>query len=365
MIFISCIVLGAVLKLTAAVILPFTVAAMLAMIVYPIVRLMAKVKVPKAISITLSAIIVIAGMYLICIILYSAGKQIMSVYPKYENRLVEIYRYLGRFLELSYNEDLNFADNLWGQLGIRTWFRGFALSFSNITINFLKNAFLAVLFMVFLLVEAGSFKTKLEVAFADTSSRILKVLNDIVHQISRYIVAKFFISIAQGSLFVIFLKLIHVEFAVLWGLLQFITNFIPTLGGIVNGIFVSVFALIQFWPNPTPVILVVIMVLLVNNTIGSVLDPKIVGDRVGISALVVLISLMIWGWIWGFTGMILAVPMTVTIRIVCENIPFLEPVSILLGTRKAVLAKKAMMEKKEGDKEAVEPSPDIGAPEQQ
>lgn len=363
MIFISCIILGAVLKLTGGVILPFTVAAMLAMIVYPVVKLLTKIKIPKVISITLAALIVVAGMYLIGVALFSAGRQIMSVYPRYESRLLEIYIYVARFFELSYNENLNFIDNLWGQLGIRTWLRGFALSFSNITINFLKNAFLSVLFMVFLLVEAGSFKTKLEIAFADKSSRIMKILNDIVRQVSRYIVAKFFISLSQGVLFIVFLKWIGVEFAVLWGLFQFIMNFIPNIGSIAAGVCVSAFTLIQFWPNPTPVILVIVMVLLVNNVIGNILDPKIVGDRVGISALVILISLVIWGWIWGFTGMILAVPMTVSIRIVCENIPFLEPVSIMLGTRKAAMANKTKNEKAEADSQAVEPASDTSPPE--
>jgi predicted PurR-regulated permease PerM len=247
---------------------------------------------------------------------------------------------VARFLELSYNEDLNFIDNLWAQLGIRTWFRGFALSFSNITINFLKNAFLAVLFMVFLLVEASSFKEKLEIAFSDTSNRIMKIANDIVRQVSRYMVAKFFISFVQGVLFFVILKWIGVEFAVLWGIFQFIMNFIPNIGSIAAGVCISAFSLIQFWPEPAPVLLVITMIL-IDNIITSIVDPKIVGDRVGISALVILVSLMIWGWIWGFTGMILAVPMTVMVRIVCENIPFLEPVSILLGTRKAAIVKRA------------------------
>jgi predicted PurR-regulated permease PerM len=73
--------------------------------------------------------------------------------------------------------------------------------------------------------------------------------------------------------------------------------------------------------------------------LGSILEPKIMGDNLGLSPLVVLLSLMIWGWLWGFTGLILAVPMMVIVKIICENIPMLEPISILLGSRKAVYAK--------------------------
>jgi predicted PurR-regulated permease PerM len=85
----------------------------------------------------------------------------------------------------------------------------------------------------------------------------------------------------------------------------------------------------------------------VNLFLSNFLDPKLVGEHVGISPLVVLISLSIWGYIWGFIGMLLAVPLTVIIKIICENIPLLEPVSILLGSKKSVLAKKAEYEKTE------------------
>jgi predicted PurR-regulated permease PerM len=81
--------------------------------------------------------------------------------------------------------------------------------------------------------------------------------------------------------------------------------------------------------------------------LGNILDPKIIGDNVGISPLIILVSLAIWAWIWGFVGMIIAVPMTVIIKIVCENISILEPVSILIGSRRSVQAKKTENEKNE------------------
>jgi predicted PurR-regulated permease PerM len=95
--------------------------------------------------------------------------------------------------------------------------------------------------------------------------------------------------------------------------------------------------------------MVVGIVLVVNLILCNIFDPKIIGDHVGISPLMVMISLSIWGYIWGFAGMILAVPMTVIIKIVCENIPILEPVSILIGTRKAVVKKTDAEQLKSSD----------------
>jgi predicted PurR-regulated permease PerM len=342
MAFISVVIAGAVLKLTAPVIVPFTIALLLAFVMYPLVSGLDRLHAPRAFSIFLAVSIITAGIYIFGVELFSSGRAIFSLYPKYENRLTEIYLWAARYFELSYDEDLTFFQNLWGQLGIRTWIRTFTFSFSNGFIGLLKDALMVVLFVVFLLVEASHFKEKLELAFERRrSGQIKRIGADVMRQVTRYLAAKFLISLATGVVVVVGLSLVGLEFAVVWGLIQFILNFIPNLGSIATGVVVSLFALIQFWPEPGPVIIVVAVMLGANMIIGNILDPKIVGDNLGLSTLVVMISLVIWGWLWGFAGAILAVPMTVIIKIVCENFPFLEPVSILLGSRKAALAKKA------------------------
>ena len=171
--------------------------------------------------------------------------------------------------------------------------------------------------------------------------------HDLMAQVARYLTAKFFISLANGVIYAIGFSMVGLEFAVLWGIIQFLLNFIPTLGSIAAGVAIGLFALIQFWPEPGPVILVVVIILAWNLIVGNILDPKIIGEHVGISPLIILVSLLVWGWIWGFAGMVVAVPMTVIIKIVCENIPILEPVSILMGSRKSVRAIKEAPEKPE------------------
>jgi predicted PurR-regulated permease PerM len=195
--------------------------------------------------------------------------------------------------------------------------------------------------------EAGYFKNKLEAAFNNRSDRIFRMGQDVISQITRYLTAKFFISLGTGIITATGLFFIGVEFAILWGVIAFILNFIPVLGSIVAGVSTSIFALAQFWPQPVPVILTVALILTINMVIGNFLDPKIIGEHVGISPLMVLISLSIWGYIWGFVGAILAVPMTVIIKIICENIPIMEPVSILIGSKRAAMAIKAEQEKAE------------------
>jgi predicted PurR-regulated permease PerM len=198
---------------------------------------------------------------------------------------------------------------------------------------------MVVLFVVFFLFEAVFIMRKLDLAFENKrAGQIKKISIDVASQISRYLSLKFVISLVTGVIVAAGLRLVNLEFAVVWGIIQFILNFIPNIGSIAAGIGATLFALIQFWPNPAPVVVVGLIMLGTNMIIGNVLEPKIMGDNLGLSPIVVLMSLLIWGWLWGFAGMILAVPMMVIIKIVCENIEVLEPISILLGSRKAVAA---------------------------
>ena len=346
MVFICVIIAGTVLKLAASVVLPIVIAFLLAFAMYPLIIWLEKFKMPRSLSILLVVLIIGIGFFVLGIALYNSAGSIVSSFPRYEHRLTEIYIWIANLLELPNDESLSFWENLWGQLGIRSWVLSFTLSSFNFLISFISNAVMVIFFTLFILLEASFFKEKLEAAFEGRSKQIDKMGKDLMSQVTRYLTAKFLISLATGTLIAFGLWLIKVEFAIIWGIIAFVFNFIPTFGSIVAGVATSVFALAQFWPDPVPVILTVVLILGVNMIIGNIIDPKVIGDHVGLSAIVVLVSLTIWGYIWGFAGMILSVPMTVIIKIICENIPIMEPVSILLGSRRAVKAKSF-----EGDEE--------------
>ena len=347
MVLICSILAGAVLKIASSVILPFTISVLLAFVMYPLIKGLDKFHFPRLLSIFLIVTMIVTGLYVFGMVVFSSGRMIVAQYPKYERRFTEIYIWVARLFELSYDEGLSFWENMWNQLGIRTFIRNSTGLIANFSLKFVQNAVLIIIFVVFILLEASYFKEKLEVAFENRSDRINRMGHDLMSQVTRYLTAKFFISLANGFIFAVSFHLVGLEFAIVWGVVQFLMNFIPTLGSIVAGVGISLFALLQFWPNPAPVIVVVIIILAVNIILGNLLDPKIIGDQVGISPLMIMLSLLVWGWIWGFAGMVLAVPMTVIIKIVCENIPIMEPVSILIGSRRSVNAKKAENEKNE------------------
>jgi len=333
---ITIVIFCAVLKVTSSVVLPFTVSLLLAIVTMPLVKFLSGFHLPRVVSVLLIFLLFIGCLFFMGMILYSSGRAIITLYPKYEERLTEIYIWAARLFELPYDEHLSIIENLWGQLGIRTHARNLTISFSNSFLSFLVSAFLVAIFMTFLLLEAAFFREKLDRAFKGPRVvQIRTIISDIMIQVAHYLSIKFFFSVINAALIGICLKIIGLEFAVIWGVLQFIANFIPSIGSIAVGLAATVFSAIQFWPDPTPTAAVGLVMLGINIICGFVLEPKIMGDRLGLSPLVVLISLLAWGWIWGFVGLILAVPMMAIIKIICKNIPALVPISVLLGSHKA------------------------------
>jgi predicted PurR-regulated permease PerM len=333
--FIALVLAGAVLKITATVVLPFIIAILLAFILDPLVRALEKVHVPRFLAILLIIAGIGFGLYLAGLILFSSGKTILSQYPRYEKRFLEIYGWIAGFFGLPYDEHQTFIDNIWGQLGVRNQIRNYTLSITNGFIDFLKSLVMVLLFMVFLLLEAAHLEEKIAIAFEHRfSGSIRSIVEAIVRQVSRYLTIKFFVSLATGILVSLGLALLHVDFWLIWGVISFILNFIPTIGSIAAGAGVTLFALLQFWPHGWPVVGAFLVMLFVNFVIGNILEPQIQGDNLGISPFVVLVSLLAWGWLWGFVGLVLAVPMTVIVKIICEHVPILEPVAILIGSYK-------------------------------
>ena len=349
---ITVILFSAVLKITSSVVVPFMVSVLLAIAISPLVIFLEKFRISRVVSVFLVLILLVGSLAFMGMILFNSGRTLLTLYPRYEARLTDIYIWVARFFELPYDEHLSFFDNIWGQIGVRNRVRVMTLSFSNGFLFFLSNAFMVALFMAFLLFEAVFLKDKLDRAFEGTrAEQINKIVSDVMKQVSHYLSIKFVISLVTGLIVGVGLKIIGVEFAAVWGVIQFVLNFIPNIGSIAIGVIATAFSLIQFWPNPAPVMATGLVMLCTNMIIGSIIEPKIMGDRLGLSPLVVLVSLLVWGWLWGFTGLILAVPMIAIIKIVCENFPVLEPISILLGSRKAVLAVKAGDEKEETSQE--------------
>ncbi|HOZ72399.1 MAG TPA: AI-2E family transporter [Spirochaetales bacterium] len=339
--FIALILALAALKLSASVLLPLIIAILLTFVLEPVVVLLEKIRIPRALGAIVVVVLIAAGVYMVGAILFGSLKTILTLYPKYELRFNHLYSLFANLFNLPYDEHISLFQNLWGQLGVRERVQALALTTSESFMGFATDTVMVVLFVVFLLLEIGHFRKRIELAFEGfMSTRIQRIVADVIKQVARYLSTKFFISLATGALVSMLLGWIGMDLPIIWGVISFILNFIPNIGSIAAGAGVTLFAVVQFWPQPGPILAAFATMLGVNMLLGNIVEPRVQGQNLGLSPFVILVMLSAWGWLWGFAGLVLAVPMTVIIKIVCENVPGLEAVSIMMGSYQEVKKKR-------------------------
>ena len=360
-----CTIVGAtILKVTSSVFIPLTIAVLVSLVFEPVLnKLNSKFKIPWAIGIVIILLILMVSISLIGTLLFNSVKTVVSLYPKYEERITFIYQTVAKLFELPYDAENSLFVNLWNQLGVRKAVQDFALTFSSSLIGFMKDFVMVCLFAFFFMLELKYFRPKIECAFAlakenaslngdvdkeQSKGRISGIITDIIQQVTKYISVKFFISLLTGILAYIGCVLVGLDFPIIWAFIAFTLNFIPNFGSIISVIITTIFAVLQFWPNPGRMIIVLIFMTGINFCLGNIIEPRVQGKNLGLSPFIIIASLSIWGYIWGFVGLILAVPMMVTLKIVCENISILQPIAVFIGDYPPENnTKKAKTEKKE------------------
>ena len=174
------------------------------------------------------------------------------------------------------------------------------------------NMFLILLTVLLILLETSGFPRKLQAAFPDLAGTLAH-FKTMTANVNRYMGFKALFSLATGVALWILLAIIGVEFAGTWGVLAFFLNFIPAIGSLIAAIPAVLWALVQL--GPASALLTALAYLAVNITIGSLLEPRFMGRKLGLSTLVVFLSLIFWGWVLGPIGMVLSVPLTMIAKI--------------------------------------------------
>lgn len=205
----------------------------------------------------------------------------------------------------------------------------YTASILNTVFNMMGNTFLIFLIIVFMLLEYGSFSIKAR-AIRNESNTSISYFSTILKNIRQYLAIKTFLCLATGVLVYLSLLIIGVDYPLLWALIAGLMNYIPNIGSIIATIPTFVFALVQLgiggalWTLGAS--------LLIHNVLGNFIEPRIMGRGLGLSTLVVFLSLLFWGFVLGLVGMFLSVPITMTIKIILEQNEKTQWIAILLGT---------------------------------
>ena len=326
------IAVGAVLKIAQAVVIPLLIAWLLSYLLAPVVNfIVRRLRLPAVLAVAFVVLLLLLAAWGAGIVIQQRLLGFAKAFPEYQDRLAALLAHYGRLLDIP---GFAFKEADWtAQIG------PLVLKTSRFFITFISNAVLVLIFLVFMLLAKPYANDKLRAAFSpERAAAIIDITNTIGRQIGAYLGALFVISFVTGLCVWGALAWLGVEFAFTWGLLAFVLNFIPTIGSIVASIPPVLMALAQHAPELWPAVALFV----IQQTLGNFIAPKVYGDRLNLSPVVILLFLVFWGWLWGITGALLAVPIAAAIQIALAQIPALAPLAVLMGSGKRYAKKKPL-----------------------
>ena len=330
LIFLSAIALCSVLNVASNVFIPLVIAWFILQVLRPVTKLARALKFNTWSNVVLVfAVLSVVGLIAFKFIA-SQVVEFGHVYTEYSDKLIEWAAGLMQTLSVPPETVKNFD-----------WFtilRNNASNISSLIIALSSKFVMTLVFLMFMMIETPYLNDKIDKAFGKNSERVRKIVDDISEQVSQYLGTLALISFATGVCAWLVLTVLGVRLAAGWGVLTFLLNFIPTVGSIIATIPPVVMAVIQFSPGLFRPFLVLTLLTAIQLTIGNIITPKVMGDKLGVSPVIILLSLLLWGMIWGIPGALLSTPIISIIKIVCENIPVLHSIAILIGSGESVRA---------------------------
>ncbi|MGB9906067.1 MAG: AI-2E family transporter [Candidatus Saccharicenans sp.] len=319
---------GIILKIARPILLPFLVALFISYAVSPLLDWLIKLKLPKTVAIILILILTFSLLYLFGLLLYSSGKYFASEFPKYNRQIDSFTAELLTWLEhLPFKVSVPTIISQLNVEKITGWLLGTLGSF----LSFITNLLLVFVFVVFILAGRDKLPAKLSLALAEDRALYLnRMVAGINRQIQKYLAVKTVTSLLTGALTVLVLVIFGVDFALLLGFLSFVLNYIPSIGSIIAVLLAGLMAFFQFGNSLVPV-WVLLFLTIIQTVIGNFIDPKLMGRTLDLSPLLVIFSLIFWGWLWGVAGMFLAVPLLAVFKIIFENVPALKFLATLMS----------------------------------
>jgi predicted PurR-regulated permease PerM len=313
--------LGVSLKLAKPVLVPFCLALFLSLALMPALDFLVRRKVPKSAAMVAILLLTFIVLYLMGALFYSSGKQFASELPSYSEMLKSFLDGVDQTVQNPRlkAEALNWINGLNAEkVG------GFILSALGPFLSFMSDLLLVFVFMIFILGGCGRMEKKIAQAFSpDQASTMSRAVRRIDHQVQRYLAVKTLMCIITGGLTTAILVLFHLPFAIVFGVLAFLLNYIPTLGSVIATALPVLLATF-FFGNLGPAMGILVLLMAINVVLGNVIEPRLMGRGLGLSPLLVFFSLFFGSWLWGIPGMILAVPILAVLKIIISNIPSLK-----------------------------------------
>ncbi len=320
------------LKELKLILLPFILAVIIAMLFQPFYKWMKEKKIPGFIAITIIILTILIVSNITSVFVFAGINTFTNEYPLYEARFNSLYISIVTFLNLSPEDIKSFKEalklkNLLLEGSVTATLTNIFSSIVGIFSNFI----LILIYVIFLLSEVGSLKNRILRAFSEERARRLtETLTRIFSEVRSYLIWKTILSLGQALTIGIFLWAFGVEFFFIWAFLFFISDYIPYLGPIVVSVLITITSIIQYDSLLAPITILIVLIV-IKNIKGNLIEPKVLGDKLDLSPILIILALIFWGYVWGIMGMILAVPIMSMMKIVLMNFEQTRPISILMS----------------------------------
>ena len=325
----SLVVVIAGLQAAAPVLLPFLFSIFLVILSLPLLVWLQGKGVPTTLAVFLTVLANVLFLATIVVIVGGSVERFTEEAPKYADRLQETAAGLLAWLQ---RKGIDLSPVRAGDVVNPGAVMELVGQVFNSLASVLSHFVLVVITTIFILFEATQFPQKLRLALGGWDGNS-ETFSKIILEVQRYLVLKTLISLPTGLLIGVWVAILGVDFPVLWGLLAFLFNYVPNLGSIIAAIPAVLLALIQLGPGTAA--LVGFGYLVVNMALGNFVEPYVMGRKFGLSTLVVFLSLVFWGWVWGPLGMLLSVPLTIIVKILLENSRNFQWIAVLLAPNPA------------------------------
>ncbi|GAB5380948.1 MAG: AI-2E family transporter [Aliiglaciecola sp.] len=310
----SIVVVLAGIKAASTIVVPFLLSVFIAMACNPVINWASRYKVPRWLSVISVILIIVVFGFMLAGLVGNSMAEFRQNLPVYKQQLSGELLWITTRLEALFNLEINteLLVSYFDPAVAMNMATNLLTSLGGVLTNFL----LILLTVVFMLFEAESVPKKIHIALDDPSMKIQQIDKFLI-SVKNYLVIKTLVSIATGFVIGVWLYFLGVDHFMLWAVLAFLLNYIPNIGSIIAAVPAVLMALVQLGPAVAG--LTALGYVVSNTVMGNVVEPKFMGRGLGLSTLVVFLSLVFWGWLLGTVGMLLSVPLTMIVKIALES----------------------------------------------
>lgn len=321
----ACVIIVAGLRHATPVLIPIFLATFLAAATMPVVRALMARGVPATLAIALSLAIDLAAASFFCFVVGNSLHGLSAQLPAYQAELIELEGVIVRWLH-----DHGFA-SIAPDVGTRPLAPmavGAATYLMKQLLDAVSRFSLVIIILAFMLFEAASLRRRLQSALPDGRIACSTVSNAL-RDVQRYTALKALVSLITGALVAALNAALGVPFPLMWGALAFVLNFIPVIGSIVAAIPPVLLALVHL--DPMLAMIVALGYLVINVLLGNIIEPRLLGHAMSLSPLIVVVTMIFWGWMLGPVGMLLSVPLTTSVKLLLASSDDLRWLALLMS----------------------------------